>query len=106
MRIMQPYGSVPAAPGPGPGGVPRPLSPMQAAGEAVDIVRQRLFPFRFDRWLRLGFVAFLDSFGRGGGSGGGRIPGGAPGSTGSTGSTGAGAGSPEIDHAMAWIAGH
>jgi hypothetical protein len=46
-------------------------SPVEAAQQAVDYARRQLFPFRFDRWLALGFVAFLDQCGRGGGGGGG-----------------------------------
>lgn len=44
---------------------------MEAAQQAVDYTKRQLFPFRFDRWLALGFVAFLDQCGRGGGGGGG-----------------------------------
>jgi hypothetical protein len=52
--------------------VPRKLSVGTAASEALEIVRARLFPFRLDRWLPLGFVTFLDRCGRtGGGSTGG-----------------------------------
>ena len=88
----------------GPPAAPPPLSPTQAAGEAIDLVRQRLFPFRFDRWLRLGFVAFLDSCGRGGGTGGGRFPGGTSGSSGT--STGGGTSGPDLDHVASWIGSH
>ena len=59
--------------------VPRKLSAGTAASEALEIVRRRLFPFRLDRWLPLGFVAFLDRCGRAGGGlnsgGSGRLPG-------------------------------
>ena len=48
--------------------VPRRLSVGTAASEALEIVRARLFPFRLDRWLPLGFVTFLDRCGRTGGS--------------------------------------
>ncbi|HEY3119392.1 MAG TPA: hypothetical protein VGL15_02125 [Vicinamibacteria bacterium] len=41
-------------------------SPAEAAREAYDHTRRDLFPFRFDRWLALGFVAFLDQCGRAG----------------------------------------
>jgi len=47
--------------------VPRKLSVGTAASEAIEIVRARLFPFRLDRWLPLGFVTFLDRCGRSGG---------------------------------------
>jgi hypothetical protein len=49
-------------------------SPIEAAREAVEHTRRLLFPFRFERWLTLGFVAFLDQCGRGGV--GGTLPGG------------------------------
>ena len=35
-------------------------SPIDAAREAFEHTRRQLFPFRFERWLTLGFVAFLD----------------------------------------------
>jgi hypothetical protein len=58
-------------------------SPIDAAAGAYEHTRRLLFPFRFERWLALGLVAFLDQCGRGGigGSvpGGGGGPGGAPG---------------------------
>jgi hypothetical protein len=44
----------------------RRVSPLDAVGEAIDHAKRNLFPFRFDRWLALGFVAFLDQCGRGG----------------------------------------
>ncbi len=47
------------------------ISPIDAAQQAVERTRRQLFPFRFDRWLALGFVAFLDQCGRAMGSGGG-----------------------------------
>lgn len=54
-------------------GAPR-VSPIEAAQQAVDYTKRQLFPFRFDRWLALGFVAFLDQCGRGGGGGGSFTP--------------------------------
>lgn len=52
------------------------VSPLDAARQAIELTRGRLFPFRFDRWIALGFVAFLDQCGRaGGGSGGARFRG-------------------------------
>jgi hypothetical protein len=51
-----------------------PISPTDAAREAFEHTRRQLFPFRFGRWLTLGFLAFLDQCGRtlrGGGPGGG-----------------------------------
>jgi hypothetical protein len=52
-------------------------SPVDAAREAFEHTRLLLFPFRFERWLTLGLVAFLDQCGRGGV--GGALPGGPPG---------------------------
>jgi len=52
-------------------------SPIEAAREAFEHTRRMLFPFRFERWLTLGFVAFLDQCGRGGV--GGTLPGAPPG---------------------------
>ncbi|HUG54721.1 MAG TPA: hypothetical protein VMR21_14025 [Vicinamibacteria bacterium] len=52
-------------------------SPVDAAREAYDHTRRLLFPFRFEHWLTLGLVAFLDQCGRGGM--GGALPGGPPG---------------------------
>ena len=49
-------------------------SPVDAAGEAYEHTRRHLFPFKLERWLALGLVAFLDQCGRGGISG--SIPGG------------------------------
>jgi hypothetical protein len=51
------------------------VSPVDAAGAAWQHTRSQLFPIRFERWLVLGFLAFLDQCGRtlrgGGGSSGG-----------------------------------
>src|SRR5262245_28458141 len=61
----------------------RSLSATDAARDAVELVKSRLFPFQFDRWFALGFVAFLDQCGRSGGGGapgGGGSPGGGGGS--------------------------
>ena len=49
-------------------------SPVEAAVQAVEHTRRFLFPFRFEAWLALGLVAFLDQCGRGGISG--SVPGG------------------------------
>lgn len=46
------------------------VSPLDAAQRAIEHTRRSLFPFRFERWLLLGFVAFLDQCGRGGLPGG------------------------------------
>ena len=65
------------------------VSPVDAARDAFDHTRRQLFPLRFEKWVLLGLVAFLDQCGRslpgGGGSTGGgdshgpRVPGGLPG---------------------------
>jgi hypothetical protein len=47
------------------------VSPIEAISRAIAQVRDQLFPFRFERWLALGLVAFLDQCGRTGGGGGG-----------------------------------
>ena len=62
------------------------VSPVDAARDAFDHTRRQLFPFRFEKWVLLGLLAFLDQCGRslpgGGGSTGGgdghgpRLPGG------------------------------
>src|SRR4051812_25650108 len=52
-------------------------SAVSAAGEAYERTRVLLFPFRFEHWLTLGLVAFLEQCGRGGV--GGTLPGGPPG---------------------------
>ena len=40
------------------------VSPLDAAQQAFTYMRRQLFPFRFERWLALGVVAFLDQCGR------------------------------------------
>jgi hypothetical protein len=50
-------------------------SPLDAAQQAIDHTRRHLFPFRFERWLVLGCVAFLDQCGRRSGMGGFHVPG-------------------------------
>ena len=42
------------------------ISPLDAAQQAIEHTRRGLFPFRLERWLLLGLVAFLDQCGRGG----------------------------------------
>src|SRR5687767_5084041 len=80
-----------------------PLSAIAAAQQAVELVGQRLFPFRLERWLPLGFVAFLDSCGRGGA--GVQFPGGGGGGGG--GETGAGeSGEPGFEQARDWVLEH
>jgi hypothetical protein len=44
-------------------------SPVEAARDAYEHTRRDLFPFRFEAWLALGLVAFLDQCGRAGGAG-------------------------------------
>ena len=82
---------------------PRP-SALDAAQQAVDHTRRQLFPFRFERWLVLGCVAFLDQCGRHNGPLGGlRVPG--PGGWGGWG----GAGPPDqadVSRAVEWLATH
>lgn len=73
------------------------VSPLDAAQEAIEHTKRLLFPFRFERWLALGFLAFLDQCGRGGGV---SAPG--PGSFGS----GSGGSGPDISQATAWIGAH
>ena len=73
---------------------PRKLSAADAVGEALHIARSRLFPFRLDRWLPLGFVTFLDRCGRSGG--------GSPGGSGQVPGTNSGdSGFPDADEAIA-----
>ena len=82
----------------------RRVSVIDAASEAIELVRRQLFPFRLERWLPLGFVTFLDRCGRSGGGPGGS-GGQFPGSGGDT-----GAGSASVDEAIAsakdWFAEH
>jgi len=53
---------------------PTTVSPVDALREAFDHTRRQLFPIRFEKWLVLGLLAFLDQCGRsfhtGGGPGG------------------------------------
>jgi MFS family permease len=79
----------------------RSLSVIEAAQQAAELTKHRLFPFRFERWLALGFVAMLDQCGRGGGGG----TGGSPGSPGGGDPTG-GAASDGIEDAWQWIGDH
>jgi hypothetical protein len=79
-------------------------SPFRAASHAWEHTRRQLFPFRFERWLTLGFVAFLDQCGRSGGGGGGGAP---------PGSLGGGArweepfpGMPELPRLPVWLTDH
>ena len=79
-------------------------SPLDAAVAAYEHTRRHLFPFKFERWLALGLVAFLDQCGRGGISG--TVPGGGPGPglpTGSGSGSGSDGGLGEIG---AWMGAH
>jgi hypothetical protein len=77
------------------------VSPLDAVSEAMDHTRRNLFPFRFDRWLALGFVAFLDQCGRGRGGANFRVPtsGGGDGRVG-------GIGSPDVRVVTEWVGNH
>jgi len=77
----------------------RELSATDAARDAVELVKRRLFPFQFDRWFALGFVAFLDQCGRSGG--GVNVPGGGGGSPG-----GGGIEKTDVSGVTDWLSGH
>jgi hypothetical protein len=78
------------------------ISPLDAAQQAFDHMRRHLFPFRFERWLALGFVAFLDQCGRTQ-AGFSRFPGGLPDHGGKGGERGPG---PVLSDIGAWLAAH
>src|SRR6266850_5747431 len=87
--------------------LPAPLaepSPIEAAREAFEHTRRLLFPFRFERWLTLGFVAFLDQCGRGGV--GGAWPGSPPGGGFPGTGAGTGAGSGDLSNLGSWFTAH
>jgi hypothetical protein len=78
-------------------------SPIDAATAAYDHTRRLLFPFKFERWLALGLVAFLDQCGRGsGGLGNVNVVNPFPGG----GSTGAGNGNGSLGEIGAWMGAH
>ena len=77
-------------------------SPIEAAREAFEHTRRLLFPFRFEHWLTLGFVAFLEQCGRGGI--GGAVPGGPPG--GSLPGAGTGTGTGSLSDIGTWVNAH
>jgi hypothetical protein len=78
----------------------RPPSAIDAAQQAIDHTRRQLFPFRFERWLVLGCVAFLDQCGRRSGLGGFNVPG--PGGW----RGGGGPGEGEVSKALEWLGIH
>jgi hypothetical protein len=78
-------------------------SALDAAQQAIDHTRRQLFPFRFERWLILGCVAFLDQCGRRSGIGGFHVPG--PGGWGNGGG-GGGGGQGDASKALEWLAIH
>ena len=69
--------------------------------QAIEHTKRHLFPFHFERWLALGFVAFLDQCGRGGVSF--NVPG--PGGWGGADGAGDRAGA-QVQSALAWLAAH
>lgn len=82
-------------------------SPFDAVQDAIQHMRQDLFPFRFQHWLALGFIAFLDQCGRSGGGGN------APGRTDlpfpkqeSGGTEHFMRADPDIEAAVAWLGSH
>ena len=75
-------------------------SPIEAAREAFEHTRRLLFPFRFEHWLTLGFVAFLEQCGRGGI--GGAVPGGPPGGS----LPGPGTGTGSLSDIGTWVNAH
>ena len=77
------------------------VSPLDAAQQAFEHMRRQLFPFRFERWLALGFLAFLDQCGRTQAGFPGRLASGVPEEVGERGGPG-----PVLDEAAAWLAAH
>jgi hypothetical protein len=77
--------------------VTRQPSAIDAAIEAANHTRTHLFPFDLRRWLVLGFAAFLDQCGRGGGA---QIPSGGRSFAPPTG------GPPDISGPIQWITSH
>ncbi len=77
-------------------------SAIDALGEAISHMRQKLFPFNFVGWITLGFVALLESCGSGSGTSGFRN------SRSGLGDFGSAADRPIrlIETAFAWIAAH
>jgi hypothetical protein len=84
------------------------VSITDAARDAIEHTRRHLFPIRVERWLILGFVAFLDQCGRsfpgGGGGGGGGGGHGGPGWTSDQGFRAEV--TRAVDSASAWLSAH
>jgi hypothetical protein len=83
------------------------VSPVEAARQAFEHTRRELFPIRFEKWLLLGLLAFLDQCGRsfrGGGAatrgGGGHGPFPTPGDG------GAGEAAAWLQRAVEWLTAH
>jgi hypothetical protein len=76
-------------------------SALDAAQRAIEHTQRQLFPFRFERWLVLGCVAFLDQCGRRSGMAGINVPGG-PGGWGGGGGPGEG----DLANVVQWFATH
>src|SRR6185436_12769197 len=76
-----------------PGGTPA----IDAIEPAIADVRRHLFPFRFDRWVTLGLVCFLDQCSRRGGSSL-RLP--------FPGGSGGGGGGEDVSSFLTWLAAH
>ncbi len=79
-------------------------SPLDAAAGAYEHTRRHLFPFKFQRWLALGLVTFLDQCGRGGI--GGSIPGGGGPGPGLPTGNGSGSGDGGFGEFGAWMGEH
>ncbi len=73
-------------------------SVVDAAADAMTLAGRRLFPFRFERWLALGFVAFLDQCGRRGG--------GPPTNIGRSFDSSSGRGAPDVHAIASWAGSH
>jgi hypothetical protein len=72
-------------------------SPIDAATQAFEHTKAHLFPFRFERWLALGLLAFLDQCGRGG------MTGSLPGPTWRGTDVPSSGGGPELPDVGAWL---
>ena len=79
------------------------ISALDAAQQALAHTRRHLFPFKFERWLALGFVAFLDQCGRTQAGISSRLPGGLHDKDGGGGGEGP---AKVLNEAGAWLAAH